>query len=100
MARASCGGGCVESLLGQVAAEKYLPPVAALRESVFYLETSESMPPAWVVEYLLTGLGERNWLNGMQAVLVGRPQAWGFPSPLAPAEQAAVAGFRFRKRIK
>lgn len=81
-------GGCVESLLLQVAAEKYLPPAAALSDSILYLETSESMPPAWVVEYLLTGLGERGWLAGVQAVLVGRPKAWDFAHPLAVAEQA------------
>jgi muramoyltetrapeptide carboxypeptidase LdcA involved in peptidoglycan recycling len=73
----------------QVVAEKYLPPAAALRDSILYLETSESMPPAWVVEYLLTGLGERGWLAGVQAVLVGRPKAWDFAHPLVVAEQVA-----------
>jgi muramoyltetrapeptide carboxypeptidase LdcA involved in peptidoglycan recycling len=76
-------------LLVQVAAEKYLPPATALHGGVFYLKMSESMPPAWVVEYLLTGLGQRGWLAGVRAVLVGRPQAWDFAHPLLPAEQAA-----------
>ncbi|NML65893.1 LD-carboxypeptidase [Hymenobacter sp. RP-2-7] len=81
-------GGCVESLLAQVAAEKYLPSTAALAGSVLYLETSESMPPPWVVAYLLIGLGERGWLNHFQAILVGRPKAWDFAQPLTKAQKA------------
>ena len=82
-------GGCVESLVAQVAAEKYLPSAAALQGSVLYLETSETMPPAWVLDYLLTGFGERGWLHLFQAVLVGRPKAWDFAQPLTPSQKAA-----------
>ena len=82
-------GGCVESLVAQVAADKYLPSAAALRGCVLYLETSETMPPAWLLDYLLTGLGERGWLTHFQAILVGRPKAWDFAQPLAPAQKAA-----------
>jgi len=82
-------GGCVESLVAQVAAAKYLPSAAALEGCVLYLETSESLPPAWVLDYLLTGFGERGWLRGFQAILVGRPKAWDFAQPLGPAQQAA-----------
>ena len=82
-------GGCVESLVAQVAADKYLPSAAALEGCVLYLETSEAMPPAWVLDYLLTGFGERGWLNLFQAILVGRPKAWDFTQPLAPTQKSA-----------
>ena len=82
-------GGCVESLVTQVAAEKYLPNAKALQGSILYLETSESMPPAWVIDYLLTGFGERGWLTLFQAILVGRPKAWDFAQPLTLAQKAA-----------
>ncbi|MBC8085058.1 MAG: LD-carboxypeptidase [Hymenobacter sp.] len=82
-------GGCVESLVAQVAAEKYLPSPAALQGSVLYLETSESMPPPWVLNYLLTGFGERGWLQQFQAILVGRPKAWDFDRPLTREQKAA-----------
>lgn len=57
--------------MGQVAAGRYLPSAANLQGSILYLKTSESMPPAWVLGYLLTGLSERGWLGSFQAVLVG-----------------------------
>ncbi|MGI4742788.1 MAG: S66 family peptidase [Janthinobacterium lividum] len=82
-------GGCVESLVAQVAADKYLPSAAALQGCVLYLETSETMPPAWVLDYLLTGWGERGWLAHFQAILVGRPKAWDFAQPLTPAQKVA-----------
>ena len=81
-------GGCVESLVGQVAADKYLPSATALRGSILYLETSENMPPAWVLDYLLTGFGERGWLQHFQAVLVARPKAWNFDQQLTKAQKA------------
>ena len=47
------------------------------------------MLPAWVLDYLLTGLGERGWLHHFQALLVGRPRAWDFAQPLTPTQKAA-----------
>lgn len=82
-------GGCVESLVAQVAVGRYLPTAEALQGTVLYLETSEWRPPAWVLAYLLTGFGERGWLKGFQAVLVGRPQVWHYAQPLSATAQAA-----------
>ena len=74
--RAHCGGGCVESLLVQFTTHRHLPADEDLDGAVLYLETSESVPEPWIVESLLTGLGERGWLSRFAAVLVGRPKAW------------------------
>lgn len=71
-------GGCVESLIVQSSTAKYLPKDEDLEGTVLFLETAEDIPEHWVIEYLLTGFGERGWLNKFQAVLVGRPKAWEF----------------------
>jgi muramoyltetrapeptide carboxypeptidase LdcA involved in peptidoglycan recycling len=65
--------------------------VEGLRDyvTILYLETCESIPPAWVLAYLLTGFGERGWLAQFQAILVGRPKAWDFAQPLTLAQKAA-----------
>lgn len=74
-------GGCVESLIVQATTQKYLPKIADLENTILILETSEEIPAPWVVEYLLTGFGERGWFDKFRAVLVGRPKAWEFSKP-------------------
>ena len=69
-------GGCVESLVAQMATGKYLPNDDDLGGAILVLETAEDIPEHWIIAYLLTGLGERGWLEKFQAVLVGRPKAW------------------------
>jgi muramoyltetrapeptide carboxypeptidase LdcA involved in peptidoglycan recycling len=71
-------GGCVESLIVQCTTESYLPNANDLEETILFIETAEDLPEAWIVEYLLTGFGERGWFDKFQAVLVGRPKAWEF----------------------
>lgn len=69
-------GGCVESLIVQFTTSKYLPASKNLQNTVLFIETAEDIPDHWIVEYLLTGMGERGWLDLFNAVLVGRPKAW------------------------
>ncbi|MCB9834865.1 LD-carboxypeptidase [Candidatus Nomurabacteria bacterium] len=76
-------GGCVESLIAQVSAEVYLPSPSIMNSTILFIETAEDIPDHWVVEYLLTGLGERGWLSKIQAILVGRPKTWDFDKPLS-----------------
>ena len=71
-------GGCVESLIVQSSTGKYLPKDADIEGTILFIETAEDIPEHWIVEYLLTGFGERGWLDKFQAVLVGRPKAWEF----------------------
>lgn len=71
-------GGCVESLIVQSSAAKYLPKDEDIEGTILFLETAEDIPEHWIIEYLLTGFGERGWLNKFQAVLIGRPKAWEF----------------------
>ncbi len=69
-------GGCVESLIVQSSAEKYLPEDEDIDGTVLFLETAEDIPEHWIIEYLLMGFGERGWFDRFKAVLVGRPKAW------------------------
>ncbi len=71
-------GGCLDSMVVQTAAERFLPKTQDLEGTVLFIETSEDMPEHWIVEYVLTGFGERGWFDKFQAVLVGRPKAWEF----------------------
>ena len=66
----------MESLIVQFTTGKYLPKDADLDGCVLFLETSEEMPDAWAVAYLLIGMGERGWFDKFNAVMVGRPKAW------------------------
>lgn len=71
-------GGCVESLIFQSTAGKFLPKDEDLDGVVLFIETAEDIPEAWIPSYLLRGFGERGWFDRIQAVLVGRPKAWEF----------------------
>ncbi len=82
-------GGCVESLIVQATTGKYLPKGEDLDGTVLFIETAEDIPEHWIVEYLLTGFGERGWLNKFQAILVGRPKAWEFNKQNDTATKAA-----------
>lgn len=80
-------GGCVESFVAQFAVGAYLPPTKALEGAVLFLETAEDIPDAWLVEYVLGGMGERGWFDMFKAVLVGRPKAWEFNKPKSHEEK-------------
>lgn len=88
-------GGCVESLVVQATADKFLPSDDDMDGVILFLETSEDIPDHWIIEYLLTGFGERGWLDKFQAVLVGRPKAWEFNKQNSATQKAA---YRDRQR--
>ena len=57
---------------------RYLLDDAAYDGSVLYLETSEELPSAAYVRYLLMCLGERGLLQRFDGLLMGRARAWRF----------------------
>lgn len=71
-------GGCIESMIVQCTTGKYLPSTEEMAGKILFLESSESIPPHWVVKYLLTGLGERGWFDQLNGIMIGRPKAWDF----------------------
>ena len=82
-------GGCVESLIAQVSANIYMPNDTDMDGVILAIETAEDIPEHWITEYLLTGLGERGWLNRLKAILVGRPKAWEFDKQNTAEEKIA-----------
>lgn len=82
-------GGCVESMVIQFATGRWLPKDEDLDGTVLFLETAEDLPEPWIVDYVLTGMGERGWFDKFQAVLIGRPKAWGFDKRLTADEKTA-----------
>lgn len=81
-------GGCVESMVVQCSAEKYLPNAEDMAGKILFLESAESIPPHWVVSYLLVGLGERGWFDQLAGVMIGRPKAWEFSQQNTAEEKA------------
>lgn len=72
-------GGCVESMIAQVAAGIHMPSASDMKGRILFLETAEDIPPHWVIKYLLIGLGERGWFDDcVSGIMIGRPKAWDF----------------------
>jgi muramoyltetrapeptide carboxypeptidase LdcA involved in peptidoglycan recycling len=67
----------------------HVGPNARYAGCVFAMETSEQMPAADEVYYILRSMGERGLLAGFPAVLVGRAKAWDISRPNPPEVRAA-----------
>jgi muramoyltetrapeptide carboxypeptidase LdcA involved in peptidoglycan recycling len=88
-----CGpawGGNIEVLSWLLMADR-VGPAEAYAGHVFFLETSEELPPAIEVYRILRSMGERGMLGQFPAVLVGRPKAWHFDRPNPPEAKRAYA---------
>ncbi|GIF65967.1 hypothetical protein Ais01nite_40020 [Asanoa ishikariensis] len=81
-------GGNIEVLTWLLAADVVAAPPPG---AVFFMETSEDMPPATEVYYMLRNLGERGWLTDVPAILVGRAKCWDIGNRLAPDAKRAYA---------
>lgn len=84
-------GGCLEIVDFQLRTGRWLmPDEAAYDGKVLFLETSEEMPSATYVSWLLMCLGERGLLQRFSAVLWARPKAGQLTSdPTTPEKRAA-----------
>lgn len=81
-------GGCLESMVVQSSTQTYMPKNEDLEGAVLFIESADGNTRPWIAEYVLTGFGERGWLNKFQAVLVGRPKAWELDLQIKPLEKA------------
>lgn len=75
-------GGCVETIL-KLLASGMPTPKPKDNNLILFLETAENIPDHWIVESLLTALGERGLLSKASGVLIGRPKAWDFSKQLS-----------------
>lgn len=85
-------GGCLAVLAAHFVADRVLPNDPA--GTVLLIETSEELPPAGMVRRVLTGVGQRGYLN-VGAVLVGRAKARTYRENVPAQEREA---FRERQR--
>ncbi|SNS89310.1 Muramoyltetrapeptide carboxypeptidase LdcA (peptidoglycan recycling) [Asanoa hainanensis] len=81
-------GGNIEVLTWLLAADVVAAPPPG---AVFFTETSEDMPPATEVYYMLRNLGERGWLADVPAILVGRAKCWDRLNQQTPNAKRAYA---------
>ncbi len=77
-------GGSLAIVRWHLGTERYLPDPDRLDGGVLTLETSETLPEAREVGYLLRTLGERGWLARFDGLLVGRPRAHSPPAARDP----------------
>lgn len=74
-------GGCLESIDELLRHNIAIPSNEDFKNIVLMLETSEEIPTKEYVHRVIRAFGERNLLENVQGVLVGRPKAWEFDKP-------------------
>lgn len=88
-------GGNLEVLHWNLAAGRWIRPVEDYDGCILLLETSEEMPSALEVTYLLRNAGERGLLARFPAVIVGQAKASSIQHNVAPADRER---FRIEQR--
>lgn len=81
-------GGNLSGIAQLAMADRSLPDSDALEGAILAIETSEVIPPAWYVRFVLQSIGERGILEAVDGVVVGRAKARSHRRP-ADAEQRA-----------
>lgn len=83
-------GGCLEVLQWLGAADRLPRDPALLAGAILLIETSQELPPAHEVGWMLEGLGERGLLEPLAGVLVARPPVSSFDVRPDAAARAAL----------
>ncbi|THA71019.1 LD-carboxypeptidase [Streptomyces sp. A0958] len=78
-------GGNLEILSWLLMADREILPPDAYEGRVLFLETSEEMPGADEVYYILRNMGERGLLRRFPALMMARAKNWSFDQPLDTA---------------
>jgi muramoyltetrapeptide carboxypeptidase LdcA involved in peptidoglycan recycling len=85
-------GGNIEILSWLLMADREIARDPSVYDGhVLFLETSEDMPKANDVFWILRSMGERGLLRRFGALLMGRPKAWSFDQPHDAASKARYA---------
>lgn len=71
-------GGCVESIDELLRHGINIPTLEDFKNIVLFLETSEEIPTHDYVRRVFRALGEREILQNIKGLLIGRPKAWEF----------------------
>ncbi|WP_327350859.1 S66 family peptidase [Streptomyces sp. NBC_01304] len=81
-------GGNIEIISWLLMADRAVLPVDSYAGNVLFLETSEEMPRADEVYWILRSMGERGLLQQFPALLMGRAKSWSFEKQLGSQERA------------
>jgi muramoyltetrapeptide carboxypeptidase LdcA involved in peptidoglycan recycling len=81
-------GGNLEIVSWLLMVDRVVQPVDVYSGGVLFLETSEDMPRAQEVYWILRNMGERGLLQQFPALLMGRAKSWSFENPLSTEEKA------------
>ncbi|MFF4352014.1 S66 peptidase family protein [Streptomyces sp. NPDC001530] len=85
-------GGNIEILSWLLMADREIARDPSVYDGhVLFLETSEDMPKANDVFWILRSMGERGLLRRFSALLMGRPKAWSFEQPNDAGARARYA---------
>ncbi len=82
-------GGCLESMVVQSAANIFMPSLNDIKNAILFIESADGNTDSWVAQYVLTGFGERGWLQNFKGILIGRPKAWELDLHRSAEEKAA-----------
>ncbi|WP_327256728.1 S66 family peptidase [Streptomyces sp. NBC_01244] len=80
-------GGNLEIISWLLMADRAVRPAEEYAGGVLFLETSEDMPSAQDVYWILRGMGERGLLRQFPALLMGRAKSWSFEKRLDAQER-------------
>jgi muramoyltetrapeptide carboxypeptidase LdcA involved in peptidoglycan recycling len=84
-------GGCLESIDDMLRNNIPIPSLEEFGNIVLMLETSEEIPAHGYVRRVIRALGEREILQKVRGILVGRPKSWEFDKPFTKEERTTYA---------
>lgn len=80
-------GGNLEIISWLLMADRAVRPTGEYTGDVLFLETSEDMPGAQEVYWILRAMGERGLLRRFPALLMGRAKSWSFENRFGAEER-------------
>lgn len=85
-------GGCFE-VIEYIKGTTLFPPLEYFNDAILFLETSEVIPPAWLVEDGLRWYGTMGILNRISGIFWGKPQGGALYGEYKPVIKKVLAEF-------
>lgn len=85
-------GGCME-VIEFIKGTTLFPEIESFDNAILFLETSEVIPPVWLVEDSLRNYGSLGILNKINGIIFGKPQGNQFYEDYKPIIKSVLAEF-------
>lgn len=85
-------GGCME-VIEYIKGTSLFPSVDCFDDTILFLETSEVLPPVWLMEDNLRNYGVMGILNRINGIVFGKPQGNKFSEAYKPVIKKVLAEF-------